>query len=82
MLIERGMTVQGTDAALGSVADVIADREADVFRGIILTHGLLMPKRGFIPADHIVGVTGDVVEVDLSRSDAEKLSAMPVAGAA
>ena len=60
---------------------IIADQEADVFRGIVLTHGLLMPKRSFITAEHIVGVSGDMVEVDLSRSDAEKLPAPPVVGA-
>jgi hypothetical protein len=81
LLIERGMTVQGMDGNLGSIAEVIADQEADVFRGVILTHGLLMPKRSFITAEHIVGVGEDVVEVDLTKADAENLPAPPHAGA-
>lgn len=73
MLIENGMTVRGTDADLGTVEQVVADTGVDVFRGIILSHGLLFAKRSLISADHIVAVTGKVVQVDISKSAAESL---------
>jgi uncharacterized protein YrrD len=74
MLIERGMTVRGMDAAdLGTVAEVVADEGIDVFRGIVLSHGLLFSKQSFITADHVIGVTGNIVQVNLTKGDAEQL---------
>ena len=72
MLIERGMTVRGTDADLGTVAQVVADENADVFRGILLAHGLLA-RQTFLSGDHVVSVVGNVVRVDLSKTEAERL---------
>ena len=79
LLIESGMVVRGTDADLGTVAQVVADAGLDVFRGLVLTHGLLLPKQGFLSADHVVSVTGNVVQVNISKSDAEQLPP-PTAG--
>jgi uncharacterized protein YrrD len=73
MLIEPGMTVRGTDADLGTVAEVVADANVDVFRGIVLSQGLLLPKQVFVSADHVIGVTGRQVQVDLTRSQVEQL---------
>lgn len=73
LLIERGMPVRGTDAELGTVAQVVADAGVDVFRGIVLTHGFLPPHQSFIAADAITAVTGGSVYVSLSRSQAEQL---------
>ncbi len=73
LLIERGMTVRGTDADLGTVAEVVADAGVDVFRGLVLSHGLLLTKHGFLNGDHVVSVSGNVVQVDISKSEAENL---------
>jgi len=73
MLIERGMTVRGIDGDLGTVSQVVADSEADIFRGLVLTHGLLLPKQAFISAEKVVGVTERRVQVNLTRAQAEQL---------
>lgn len=73
MLIERGMTVQGTDGELGTVSEVVADVGADVFRGIVLSHGLLLTKHVFVPSGNIVSVGDRIVQVNLSRSEADHL---------
>lgn len=74
MLIERGMAVHGTDGDLGFVAEVVADAVADIFRGIVLTHGLLLPRQVFIPAENVVGVADRRVQVNLTKAQAECLS--------
>lgn len=79
MLIERGMTVRGTDGDLGTVAEVVADEGVDVFRGIVLAHGLFGVKHGFVPADHVVSVEQNAVRVSLSKAEADQLPA-PSAG--
>lgn len=73
LLIERGMTVHGTEGDLGTVSEVVADAGADIFRGIVLSHGLLLPKHVFVPAENIVGVAGRTVQVNLSKSEADQL---------
>ena len=73
MLIEVGMTIHGSDGDIGTVAEVIADEAADIFRGLVLTHGLLLPKRAFIPADKVTGVSGRTVQVNLTKADLEQL---------
>ncbi len=79
MLIERGMTVHGTDGDLGTVAEVVADTGVDVFRGIVLAHGLLGLKQVFVPGDHVIRVEHNDVYVGLSKTEAEQLPA-PSAG--
>ena len=73
MLIERGMTVRGTDGDLGTVAEVVADTGVDVFRGIILAHGLFSAKHHFLAADRIVSVEQNVVHARLSKAEADQL---------
>ena len=79
MLIERGMTVHGTDGDLGTVAEVVADEGVDVFRGIVLAHGLLGLKHVFVPGEQVVRVEHNTVYVSLSKTEAEQLP-VPVAG--
>lgn len=73
------MIVRGTDGDLGKVAEVVADEGVDVFRGIVLAHGLFSAKHGFIPAESIVSVEQNVVHVSLNKTEADDLPA-PVAG--
>ena len=75
MLIETGMTVRGTDGDLGTVSEVVADAGVDVFRGIVLAHGLFGVKHGFIPGDQVLSVEQNVVHVSLSKTEAEHLPA-------
>ncbi len=67
------MTVRGTDGDLGNVVEVVADEGVDVFRGVVLGHGLFSAKRGFVPADRVVRVEQNVVHVSLSRTEADQL---------
>ncbi len=80
MLIERGMTVRGTDGDLGTVAEVVADKGADIFRGIVLAHGLFGLKQAFVPGEQVVRVEQNIVYVRLSRAEAEQLPAPPAGG--
>lgn len=80
MLIERGMTVRGTDGDLGTVAEVVADEGADIFRGIVLAHGLFGIKHAFVPGEQVVRVEQNIVYVRLSKTEAEHLPAPPAGG--
>ncbi len=80
MLIERGMAVRGTDGDLGTVAEVVADEGADIFRGIVLAHGLFGLKQVFVPGEKVVRVEQNVVSVGLSKTEAEQLPAPPAGG--
>ncbi len=82
LLITRGMTVRGTDGDLGTVSEVVADSGVDVFRGIVLAHGLLSRKHGFVPADKVLRVEQNTVTVGLSKSEAETLSPPATGGQA
>lgn len=73
LLITRGMTVQGTDGDLGTVAEVVADTGVDVFRGIVLAHGFLSTKHAFVPAQNVISVEHNRVGVSLSKNQAEQL---------
>jgi uncharacterized protein YrrD len=73
MMIVRGMVVQGTDGDLGTVAEVVADKGVDVFRGIVLAHGFLSTKHGFVPAGKVVSVEQNTLHVSLTKSEAEQL---------
>ena len=73
LLIKRGMHVVGEDGAIGTVSDVIADYESDVFRGIVVSHGLILPKQGFVSADSVVRVDNDAVQVSVTKQQADHL---------
>ena len=73
MLINPGMAVYGTDGHLGSVSEVVADAGVDVFRGIVVSHGLLAAHRAFVPAEYVVSVVDDKVNVSLSRQEFDRL---------
>ncbi len=75
LLIEPGMTVRGTDGDLGKVAEVVADSGVDIFRGIVLAHGFLAGKHGFIAAELVLSVEQSIVNVRLTKTEADKLPA-------
>ena len=72
-LMEPGMRVRGTDADLGTVAEVVADGDADIFRGFLLSHGLFSANV-FVPGDRVTSVDDGVVDVNLSQEDAANLT--------
>ncbi len=74
MLIEPGMTVQGTDGTIGTVSEVVADENVDIFRGIVVTHGLIQHKELFVPAAYVLGVADALVSLSLSKNEADTLS--------
>ncbi len=76
------MTVRGTDGDLGTVSEVVADVGVDVFRGIVLAHGLFSGKHGFIPADKVVRVEQNMVFVGLSKAESNELPAPAMGGQA
>lgn len=83
LLIERGMTVRGTDSDLGMVTEVVADAGVDVFRGILVSHGLLLSHTMFVAAELVESVTDNGVQVSISKADANHLppTALPPASA-
>lgn len=72
-LLRPGMRVQGRDGVdLGTVAEVVADENADIFRGLLLSRGLF-GTNVFVPGERVDAVEEDVVRVDLDRDEAERL---------
>ena len=79
LLIEPGMTVQGTnDETLGTVAELVADENADIFRGIVLSLHATFSTGGavFVPGEHITAVEAENVFTDLNRESAAQLEAV------
>ena len=74
------MAVHGSDGShLGSVAELVADTGADIFRGIVVTHGLLIHKRGFIGADSLVSVVGSYITTSVTKDQFDQMPAEPAA---
>ena len=67
------MAVHGSDGVLGTVSEVVADVSVDVFRGIVLAHGLFEGKHGFVAADKVLRVEQNAVYVGLSKTEANDL---------
>lgn len=79
LLIEPGMTVQGIDgSSIGTVNELIADENADIFRGIVATlSGTSSRDQAvFVPGEHITAVEGQVVFTDLNPDSASQLEAI------
>ena len=74
LLIQRGMTVRGEDGDLGKVHEIVAEEAADVFRGIVVSHGLVPPRRAFVAAEQVERVTDDsIVYVTIRKADFDSL---------
>lgn len=74
MLIEPGMPVSGTDGSLGTVSEIIADLGTDVFRGIVVTYGILGSHQAFVAPEFVTRVTeADGVECRLTRDELSRL---------
>jgi uncharacterized protein YrrD len=59
--------------ALGTVAEVVGDYDADVFTGLAVAKGLLgRPK--FVPAERVLGIWPSRIEVDVTPDEFDALS--------
>ena len=79
LLIEPGMivySVRGTE--VGTVIELVADENADIFRGIVLN--LIGASSGqkavFLPGEHITAVEPQKVLTDLTEGSAVQLDAV------
>ncbi|MEO7719073.1 MAG: PRC-barrel domain-containing protein [Capsulimonas sp.] len=82
LLIEPGMAVHGSDGShLGSVSELVADTGADIFRGIVVQHGLLIHKHGYISAENLVSVVGNDITTSISKEQFDQLPAQPAPAA-
>jgi len=73
MLIEPGMAVHGVDGHLGTVSEVVADAGVDVFRGLVVAHGLILTRKALVPGDAVLTVANDVVTVTLTKAQFDAL---------
>ena len=70
--LEPGTLVYSSDGQeLGTVGDVVADRQKDIFSGIVIDSGLLRGKV-FAPADTVAAITDKEVTLDITAAEAER----------
>jgi sporulation protein YlmC with PRC-barrel domain len=78
LLIEPGMIVHGADGnTIGTVEELVADENADIFRGIVLNraNGFLSQDIVFVPGEHVTAVEGQTVSTDLTDKIVAQLKA-------
>lgn len=75
LALEVGTPIFTTDGEqVGKVANVVADREKDIFSGLTFKPGLL-DSRVFVPADKVAEITEGAVKISMSAADVDKLAA-------
>lgn len=73
LALSEGTSIVARDGTeLGKVAEVVADRQKDIFSGITYKRTLL-ESAVFVPARHIVEITDSEVKLDLTSNEAEVL---------
>ena len=71
MALQKGTPVLASDGSeLGTVAEVIADEQKDIFSGLEITSGLLTGNR-FVPADLVGSITDEAVELTIGPGEAD-----------
>jgi len=73
MLIEPGMAVHGVDGHVGTVSEVVADTGVDVFRGLVVAHGMILTHKALVPAEAVVSVANDIVTISMTKAHFEAL---------
>lgn len=66
--IERGATALGTDGPLGTVEQIVVDRETGELRALIVRTGD-GGSEFELPAEHVQSATGDQVYLNIGRTD-------------
>jgi uncharacterized protein YrrD len=70
--LQTGAPVYSSDGhELGTVGDVVADRQKDIFSGIVIDPGLLKEKV-FAPADAVAEITEVGVTLNLTAAQADR----------
>jgi uncharacterized protein YrrD len=70
--LQTGAPVFSSDGhELGTVGDVVADRQKDIFSGIVIDPGLLKGKV-FAPADAVAEITEEGVRLELTAAQADR----------
>jgi uncharacterized protein YrrD len=65
LLVERGWDVVASDGShLGSVDDVIADEEKDIFNGLVVTAGLFRGTK-YVPSERVSTIVEGRVALDV-----------------
>ncbi len=73
LLIERGLRVVDRDGAeLGRVEDVLGDEDKDIFNGLAIKSSRFGAAL-YLPAERVVSITTDAVEVDLGPGGLDAL---------
>ncbi len=72
-VIESGWHVVTSDGdGVGTVHEVVGDRNADIFNGLAVSPGLFKSSR-YVPAERVGAIYEDRVELDLSSDEFERL---------
>lgn len=73
MTLEPGTKVVTREGEeLGSIGEVVADHQKDIFSGVTVRSGLLS-KDTFVPADKIDQMTEGSVRLTISKAEADAL---------
>ncbi len=73
MTLERGTVIHSSDGAeVGSVREVVADRQKDIFSGVTIDSGLLTRNR-FAPAAIIEDISTSGVRLSITAAEAGEL---------
>ena len=73
MTLEKGTVIRSSDGAeVGSVHEVVADRQKDIFSGVTIDSGLLSSNR-FAPAAVIEEISTAGVLLSITADEAEEL---------
>jgi hypothetical protein len=72
-MIEPGWVVVGRDGeTLGRVRALLGDGVADIFSGLVVSHGLLRPSR-HVPSERVAAIYEGLIEVDFDEAQFESL---------
>ena len=73
MTLEKGTVIRSSDGAeVGSVHEVIADRQKDIFSGVTIDAGMLSSNR-FAPAAIIDEISTEGVRLSITEAEAGEL---------
>ena len=73
MTLEKGTVIRSSDGAeVGSVHEVIADRQKDIFSGVTIDAGMLSSNR-FAPAAVIEEISTEGVKLSITADEAGEL---------
>ena len=74
LALETGTTVYTSDGtAMGEVDEVRADRQKDIFDGLVISRGILSGGSSFVAADLVEQIYERGVVLNLDAEDAERL---------